>query len=93
MQCEDPHATATRWSELLQRPLTRQDDVWTIDLDNARARFVPLADDRGEGLSAVRLSCKDKPAILAAAKKAGVPMGQATTGPWAELCGTRFVLA
>lgn len=92
MQCDDPHATARRWSELLQRPLTRQDDVWTIDLDNARARFVPLADDRGEGLSAVRLSCKDKPAILAAAKKVGVPMGEVPTGPWIELCGTRFVL-
>jgi hypothetical protein len=92
MQCEDPHATAKRWSELLQRPLTQQDDIWTIDLDNARARFVPLADDRGEGLSAVRLACKHRAAILAAADKAGVATGETQTGPWVELCGTRFVL-
>ncbi len=93
MQCEDPHATAKRWSELLERPVTREDDVWTINLDNARARFVPLADDRGEGLTAVRLSCKDKGAILAAAKRASAKMGEVPTGPWVELVGVRFVLA
>jgi len=92
MQCEDPHATAKRWSELLQRPLEREDDVWTINLDNARARFVPLADDRGEGLSAVRLSCRDKGAILAAAPRANARTGDTQTGPWVELVGVRFVL-
>ena len=92
MQCEDPHAVALRWSELLERPLSRDRDVWTFELDNARARFSPLEDDRGEGLSAVRLSCKDIPAILAGAKKAGAKIGEVPTGPFVELVGVRFVL-
>jgi hypothetical protein len=92
MQCEDPAATAARWSELLERSAKREGEVWTIDFDNARARFAPLADDRGEGLSAVRLACKDKASILAAAKKAGAPTGVTETGPWVELTGVRFVL-
>ena len=57
MQCDDPAATAARWSELLQRaarPL--QDGGLEIALDNAHARFVPIADDRGEGLCAVALT-------------------------------------
>jgi hypothetical protein len=92
MQCEDPNATAKRWSEILERPLERKDDVWTIELDNARARFAPLEDDRGEGLSAVRLATKNKAAILSNARKAGVPTGEVPTGAFVELCGTRFVL-
>jgi len=92
MQCDDPAATAARWSELLERPVAREGDVWTLEVDNARARFVPLADDRGEGLSAVRLACKDRAAILAAGKARGVKMGEAPTGPWVELVGVRFVL-
>jgi len=56
MQCEDPAATAARWGDLLQRPpreITR--GAWEIALDNAHARFKPLADDRGEGLCEVDL--------------------------------------
>ena len=93
MQCDDPQAVAERWSELLERPLARQGEVWTLELDNARARFAPLEDDRGEGLSAVRLSCKDQRAILSAAARAGAPVGEVASGPCVELCGTRFVLA
>ena len=92
MQCDDPAAVARRWADLLQRPIAQEGDIWTIGLDNARARFAPIEDDRGEGLSAVRLACKDKGAILAAAKKAGVKTGEVPTGPWVELVGTRFVL-
>ena len=94
MQCDDPAATAALWSRLLERPAERSDGgVWTIELDNARARFSPLEDDRGEGLSAVRLACRDAKAILANAEKAGVKIGEVPSGPYVELCGTRFVLA
>ncbi len=92
MQCDDPQATAHRWSELLERPVKRDGEIWTIEFDNARARFSPLEDDRGEGLSAVRLSVKDKPAILDAAKKAGAKTGKVATGDYVELVGVRFVL-
>lgn len=93
MQCNDPAATADRWSKLLERPATRDGNVWTIELDNARARFSELEDDRGEGLSAVRLACRDAKTILANAGRAGVKIGEVPTGPYVELCGTRFVLA
>jgi hypothetical protein len=93
MQCDDPSATAARWAELLERPATRDGNVWTIELDNARARFSELEDDRGEGLSAVRLACRDAKAILANAERARVKIGEVPTGPYVELCGTRFVLA
>jgi len=92
MQCADPQAVAERWSELLERPAKRDGEIWTIEFDNARARFSPLEDDRGEGLSAVRLSVKDKPAILDAAKKAGAKTGKVATGDYVELVGVRFVL-
>lgn len=93
MQCNDPAATADRWSKLLERPTVRDGDVWTIELDNARARFSELEDDRGEGLSAVRLACRDAKTILANADSAGVRIGEVLSGPFVELCGTRFVLA
>jgi hypothetical protein len=92
MQCNDPQDVAHRWSDLLERPVRRDGDIWTIDIDNARARFTPLEDDRGEGLSAVRLSCKDRPAILANAKAHGAKIGEVPTGPFVELVGVRFVL-
>jgi hypothetical protein len=92
MQCDDPSITAARWSELLERPVVRAGGAWTIELDNAFARFTGLEDDRGEGLSAVRLACRDVGAILANAERAKVKIGEGSTGPFVELCGTEFVL-
>jgi hypothetical protein len=98
MQSEDPEATAKRWSDLLQRPLKKADgkadgdprgDRWQIDLDGSFARFGPLRDDRGEGLRSVHFACKDKAAVLKAAKAAGVPAGENHL----DLVGVRCVLA
>lgn len=98
MQSENPEVTAKRWSELLQRPAKKIDlktdddpkgDYWQIDLDKGFARFGPLRDDRGEGLRAVHFSCKDKAAVLKAAKAAGLPTG----GAYVDLIGVRCVLA
>jgi hypothetical protein len=90
MQCADPAATAERWSEVLQCPLVaRSDGEFRIDLDNAEARFRPVADDRGEGLAEVSLACKDLVGVLASAKTAGAPTG----ADWFDACGVRFRLA
>jgi hypothetical protein len=89
MQCDNPQKTAERWSELLERPVVRKSGwTWEMKLDLGKARFVPLGDDRGEGLSAVHLAVKDKAAILKAAKKEKVPFGE----DWTDLCGVRFQL-
>lgn len=56
MQCDDPAATSARWADLLRRPAKAAGHGFEIALDNAYARFVPLADDRGEGLCGVELT-------------------------------------
>lgn len=93
MQSSDPQATAQRWSELLQRPVKKDDvkadgDHWRIDLDVGFARFGPLRDDRGEGLRAVHFASKNKAAVIKAAKAAGVPTGE----NYVDLVGVRCVL-
>lgn len=73
MQCDDPQATAARWAELLRRPVMELgDDRWEVAMDNAYARFVPLADDRGEGLSGVELTCANPGSVAACANALGV---------------------
>jgi hypothetical protein len=88
MQADDPKALAGRWSELLQRPARRGDDYWQIDLDKGFARFGPMRDHRGEGLSAVHYACKDKGAVLKAARAWGLPADERHV----DLVGVRFVL-
>jgi len=89
MQCDDPAATAERWARLLARPAAASTDrSQELQLDNAVARFVPLADDRGEGLARVMLSCADPAGMIAAAAASG-----ASVGPrWFDVCGVRFEL-
>jgi len=89
MQCDDPAATAARWERLLRRPAAASaDGGHELRLDNAVARFVPLADDRGEGLSRVLLSCADPAPLFAAAIAIGASVGSS----WIEVCGVRFEL-
>lgn len=91
LQSEDPVALAERWSDLLQRPVGKasEGDALEMQLDHGFVRFGRLHDDRGEGMRAVHLACKDKPAVLAAAAKAGVPSGES----YVDLAGVRFMLA
>lgn len=72
MQCDDPAATAQRWGELLQRPLTRDGDAFLLTLDSGRARFTSLADDRGEGLCEVFLAAADPAAFNGGFEACGV---------------------
>ena len=84
IQCADPAATAARWSRLLARPAIANE----LRLDNAVARFVPLADDRGEGLSHVIVACAEPSALITAARTLGAPVG----ADWIDLAGVRVVL-
>ena len=85
MQCDDPAAVAARWSELLELPVI---DQHCIKMAHGFAAFVPLGDDRGEGLSGVTLACDQPDALLANARQAGV----ATFTDGFDLCGVRFTL-
>lgn len=89
MQCDDPAATAQRWARLLDRPVVGiVDGGYELRLDNAVAGFVPLADNRGEGLASVRLSCAQPEPMLTAARAIDATVGSS----WIEVCGVRFVL-
>lgn len=89
LQCDDPAATAERWAHLLRRPAAASPDGgYVLRLDNAVARFVPLADDRGEGLAHVLLSCAEPASLITAATAIGAPVGSR----WIEVGGVRFVL-
>jgi len=91
IQSDDPDALAQRWSELLERPVgkAKEGEGAEIQLDNAFVRFGPLRDDRGEGMRAVHVRCKERAGVLAAAKKARLSTGTEHV----DLCGVRFVLA
>jgi hypothetical protein len=89
MQSDHPGRLAEVWSDLLQRPATATTGgCWEIALDVGLARFTPLIDDRGEGLSAVLLSCSDPAAVRARAAQAGRKL----TDDGFELSGVRIRL-
>lgn len=59
VQAEDPEAMANRWAQVLGREVTASDDEHWVELDEGIIRFVPIADDRGEGVAALDLRSAD----------------------------------
>ncbi|MBI1339363.1 hypothetical protein GC169_04015 [bacterium] len=89
MQCVSPEETAARWMQILGRDIRAAGPgVWTMPLTKGFAHFVPLADDRGEGLSEVHIRAKDRAAVIRAAEAAGAPHGT----DWVEMVGVKFNL-
>ncbi len=74
IQCDDPAAVATRWSEIVEIPVGDVDGHPTIALDNATVRFVPITDGRGEGLGGIDLATVDADRVRSNAAAASVPM-------------------
>lgn len=85
VQCDDPDTVAARWGEIAEIDLS---DNRVLKLDNAQVRFVPIADGRPEGLSALDLAVNDKEAILEAAERAGAKRSDDQI----YLCGMRINL-
>ena len=50
LQAEDPLALAEHWARVIGVAAERGDNEYTVALNNATLRFVPLQDDRGPGL-------------------------------------------
>lgn len=88
LQAEDPAAMAARWGEVLGRPADRSDDHWRIALDGGEIRFVPLADDRGEGLRGFDVALPAPAAARASAQGRGLIDAAGEVA----LCGTRVYL-
>jgi hypothetical protein len=88
IQCEDPAVTARRWADILSVPVTGAKGDLRLQFDLGFAKFTDLADDRGEGLTAVHLECRRSRPILDRADALGARRGDAVC-----LCGVDFVLS
>lgn len=84
LQGPDPEAMATRWGEVLGRPVEFTGEGWRIALDGGELRFVEAKDGRGEGLGAFDVAVRDPAAVRAGAAR--------TEGEAVVLCGTRVNL-
>ena len=85
VQCVDPDKTADLWSKILNRPV--EGDIIRID-DDGEIRFVPIADERGPGVSAYDVRVVDRDRVIAAAKKHHKQHGVGQV----EVCGCRINL-
>jgi hypothetical protein len=87
LQSDDPERLARRWSEVMELPLSRDGRSRpVIALDDARLRFVPATDGRGEGLAGLDLACADKGRVLSRARSRNL----AAEGDMVVACGMRF---
>jgi hypothetical protein len=65
----DPAKLAARWGEIAELPVRADaNGNPSIQLDNARLRFVAATDGRGEGLGGLDLRVTGRDAVLAGAK-------------------------
>ena len=62
MNCDDPAATAARWSAILGPPAMPHGHSWRIALDHGALDFNVVADPRGDGLAAIRVAGLTAPA-------------------------------
>lgn len=88
LQAEDPAAAAGLWSAVTGAPVETLGGVPRVRLNNAALRFVPPADGRGPGLSAVDLQVRDPSEIVRRARARGLAAGEDRV----EVCGVRFHL-
>jgi hypothetical protein len=89
LQTDNPAALASRWSQVLDRPVSRDsDDNQQIVLDDAVLRFVSAEDGRGEGLGGLDVAVVDRNRLLRAAEARGCRV----SADLVMVCGTRFRL-
>ena len=89
IQAPEPDKVAERWSDILEIPVTADDDGRpTVTLDNATLRFVPDRDGRGEGLGGVDIVVADRGRVLAGASSRGLGVD----GDVVLIGGVRFAL-
>ena len=89
IQCEDPDALAARWSEAMDRPVSRDtNDRPEIRLDDGSVRFVTETDGRGIGLGGIDVEVVDRKRLLATAEARACEVSDETV----MICGTRIRL-
>lgn len=85
IQSDHPDKTAAHWSRILNRPA--EGDIIRLD-DDGEIRFVPIADERGPGISAFDVRVVDRERVLKAAHKRHKQHGPGQV----EVCGCRINL-
>jgi hypothetical protein len=75
---------ATRWGQVVDRPVSYADGAWRVRLDGGELRFVKAQDGRGEGLAAFDVKVRDPEAVKA--------RGALGADGKVQLCGTRVEL-
>jgi len=89
IQSDDPGALASRWGEVLGVPVARESGgPPRIDLDGGHLRFTPPGDDRGPGVTCVRVAMRDPGSARARARQ----RGRADAGDRVTIGGVRFDL-
>jgi hypothetical protein len=89
IQCDDPDDLAARWSEVTERPVSRDgDDKPEIRLDDGNIRFTRATDGRGIGLGGIDVEVVDREQLLAAAEARGCKVSDGEV----MICGTRIRL-
>jgi hypothetical protein len=88
LQADLPDRMAARWAEILGGIAERQGDAWRVGLRDGALRFVPVRDERGEGLKAFDVAARDVRAIRDAAERRSV----IDTEGCISLCGTQVHL-
>jgi hypothetical protein len=87
IQCDDPDALAARWSEVMERPVSRDaDDSPEVRLDHGSIRFVPATDGRGSGLGGIDVEVVDRERLLATAEARGCEVSDEIV----MICGARI---
>ncbi|RYF92702.1 MAG: hypothetical protein EON95_11495 [Caulobacteraceae bacterium] len=89
LQAGDPAAMAARWGEVLGREAERSGETWRIALEGGEIRFVPLRDERGDGLAGFDVALPDPAAARALATRRGLLDADGEI----RLCGSRLYLA
>ena len=84
----DPGALADRWAEVLGREVETDGVARDINLDYGAIRFVPAIDERGDGVSTVRLATKDIEEVIRRAEARNLLDADGRV----VICGTVFDL-
>jgi hypothetical protein len=87
IQGDDPVAMAARWSEVVDRPVTRDAaGNAEIQLDDGSIRFVSATDGRAPGLGGIDVEVVDRERLIAAADARGCRVSD----DMVMICGTRI---
>jgi hypothetical protein len=73
LQSDDPDRLASRWSEIMERPVQMRDGQPVIALDDATLRFIEATDGRGEGLGGLDLAYADQTSAASSRSAVSLP--------------------